>query len=162
MRYLTSISLALIVLMALACTAEPATPTREVRATIVPTPTKPPIWSKNDFATVVADVMNRPTLSESDALVIVKDHLGLKPVNHTNCLDFLAQSGNLDDIKWKAIFVPSERKAFKGSFWKVTVEGATNREGNASTAQPDSSGPYIGEYELYEETRSVVALTLPC
>ena len=135
MRYLSSISLALVVhvllsivvLMALACTAEPATPKPEVLATKTPTPTKTPLWSEKQREAAVVEWLNRPTLSELDALVIVKNHLGLKPVNHTYCLDFLAQSGNLGDVKWEAIFVPSERR------------------GITSTTQPDTSGNVFKE-----------------
>ena len=152
MRYLTSISLALIVLMALSCTAEPATPTPEILATATPTPTPTPTKTPSyDLGALLLEYMYSPTLSKSDALVIVKNHLGLKPANHTNCLDFLAKSGDLNDLQWEAIFMSS--KDNDKSFWKVTVVGA---------AQTITSGPYIGEYELYEETRSVVALTLPC
>ena len=57
MRYLSSISLALVVLMALACTATPAA-----------TPTPP-----------------GPMLSEAEAIAVVKNHLGLKNVGELNC-----------------------------------------------------------------------------
>jgi hypothetical protein len=61
MRYLSSISLALIVLMALACTATPAT--------LAPTPPG-------------------PMLAEAEAIAVVKDYLGLKNIGKMNCLAY--------------------------------------------------------------------------
>jgi|ETNmetMinimDraft_8_1059916.scaffolds.fasta_scaffold02827_3 hypothetical protein len=66
MRYLSSISLALIVLMALACSWEPAAP---------PAP-------------------SYPQISEDEAIALVKQHLQLMHMGKAyNCLGFLTKDG---------------------------------------------------------------------
>ena len=131
MRYLTSISLALIVhvllsigiLMALACTATPA-----------PTPTP-----------------SGPMYSEEEAIAVLKEHLQNKPVpipgHPLMCFQFV----NGNSVNWSAKYDNEGHRwdiSAKTSIWSQIIKG---NEGK-------TQAPPINEtWSVYERTKSIVA-----
>ena len=121
MRYLSSISLALVALMALACTATPAT-----------TPTPP-----------------GPTLTEREAIAVVKNYLGLKNIGKLQC-------GAYFDARY-----PSWTARYDGNgVWEVGVDIIAEEViwavGEVTKEQQLQRSPHPGKWEMYEKTKSVV------
>ena len=127
MRYLTSISLALVVhvllsigiLMALACTAEPATPAA------APTP-------------------SGPMYSEEEAIAILKDHLQTKifPGDGYPCLMVV----ETNPVTWSAEYSNA------GYRWDINAKTTAWSQSNNSPAQPITY-----TWSVYERTKSIVA-----
>ena len=128
MRYLTSISLALVVhvllsigiLMALACTAEPATPAA------APTP-------------------SGPMYSEEEAMAILKEHLQTKILAGENapCLLAIEWYGNRGNDKQPGV-------------WNSQYDESANRW-DVSYSNIPNSPMVVFTWSVYERTKSIVA-----
>jgi len=131
MRYLSSISLALVVhvllsigiLMALACTATPAV-----------TPTPP-----------------GPMLSEAEAIAVVKSYLGLKNVGRLQCFAYY----DVRDPRWTARYDGNGVWKVKVD---VVAEEVVYKVGSGtySAEQLRQRSQRPGKWDLYEKTKSVV------
>ena len=134
MRYLSSISLALVVLMALACTATPAA---------TPTPTG-------------------PMYSEEEAIAMLKEHLQTKMYQGQGrqypCLIVIEDSiRNPNSVTWDASYDERSR------LWNVTARKEVKSTTPSATSiwgkLTDSSKPSIKMYawSVYERTGSIMA-----
>jgi hypothetical protein len=127
MRYLSSKSLALVMLIALACTATPATPTP-----------------------------SGPMYSEEEAIAVLKEHLQAKPLPVPGAPPGVTCFSQIGSVTWSAKYDDEGHRWDVGAKPQLSASAIVERMfGTPQPPSSQQLGAYT--WSVYERTKSIVA-----